>query len=1607
MASILEQQVQSVVGDPRSGTNVPNSNRTYAEILSDPEADERTRQEVVESFRETYIKAPPVREQEVRALEPGDPNIPYYPPEAPTGGLQPGETVNEDGTLNYDPDLEATQSYDIEMNLGSLAGGKMTAAGVFLAGPARPGSPSMTFRLPPGVRPDEIPLHVYEFMVEKAQELASKEYQEASQLDSALKSGAVGFAREAAVALPTILDMPPLIARGVDYLFSPVGTNTWGQDIKQAARAELGLPDNRPRPPSLFLDAYPGLLESLGVFASEHPNTLFSDVPGMVVTDPDRELLPFNEGSKRLLDEVLNNLDMPGALTPQQLTDAQKNATFIGSVLGGSFGTSGAFRLGAKLAVKGMTVADLRQAGVLKKILYSTANSPGVSWVGGNPGRRFVVPGPDGRDILRGSAGAKFLAKDQALAATSAAAMLMTPDEVGPTGKLIAGLTAPLALSSAAGAIRRSAAGRALNAVGGFMEPFTLSGQRTLSQRFLANVAGFKDNEQLVVNLLSDLDNVPRRAGQDELITTPAYFDSVSSNLRQAESDWSTLRQSGVSDADAVAQLSQNAAYGRYFKEVSVFGGAEPTIEGLSKAAIATKLLSDNLYGSMAWLHTGSPIKNEALRAAGERMRRAEEAFKDLSRNFDGNPADARKYIDQTIAELEALARDSMQTHAVDAALFVQLKQRLVDAGGEAALLRNAADDSKVAVAAAQKSLAEMREIEKAFWNDIGATGIQIAPENMALIGDKAAEIILSTPVAQRNQIPPTLYQIAGTDRLLSNSALESMARAAGASSDVPASIIALRGKLAELGARRLELESRPYQSPALGKAQAKLSRLEAELAAIPKGSTIEDATVIGRINRKQVEIAGQRQVIEDLTVDTVNPALTKLTDNIAGQQAKLSSLEESLIPARTGDDELNTIGPNGILDNVDTLDEVLAARGALVTAAARARSRTGGDNAARLANLGQKYIIEDWLQNPEIFGDVGKTAAYEAARAVSIRLNDLYTRSDSMITRFLAQDATRGPKNAPETFLSKIIDDNKVDPNKRPTGSLEDLDAAMVEAKAPFLVRGDDGVLVVDRNAGLTPGLENITWESIRTTNGETVAGTLLREELLNRLALIGFDAKGNFQSGAVQKAVRSWDGVITRVEADFPQFRSELNTLINKGDGLVARSKALETMTKKELDVALATKNLDDIQGAQAAGLISRKAQADHTVAQVFLDNDPNVVAKQLLANPAMLENDIAGILNILDGDDSGRAVAGFKRAFFDQLTSSTLKRPETAGRVSGEAVLDPAAINNILTENETALRRLFSDRLGPPGSNMTTYDMIKLFNDEASAVMAERAGLSAGAKSVEVKSSIRGREMIRNVGRIAGVKVAGMTGGPALVMAGTGARLADNLLAQGNMSNVYALVADAVADPALAKLLLVDEATLTKAGRFNFNKKLAAAVKPYLFFAGRPAEVVRVGIDEQKERDRIQREGGETDVYYDEETDRYVRRPVGKPGGGNMTLEDDWQMGYPGGHFIYEENRVRYGAEQVAPPPQVAPSPPRRVASPLPPAQGPVAASALNKVNPVGPAYAYTQDAPPNASGTAARGAQLFPFDSIFAGLKDGGPVEGEGIMSVRRKPRQMVG
>ena len=1559
MATLLETQVAKVLERPEAlTTNVPNSDRTYHEMLTDDTVGAETRREVVNSFIETFVEVPPITGQEIRAIDPGDPN--YAPPNAPIDDLQPGEYYDREGRISYDSRLEATQSAAFTINIGSLVGGERTAGGTFLPGKPRPNSPTLTFNLPKGMQPSEITQDVWDKMLGYVRDKMPEEYQAAKEYDSLLKTGAIAATREAILGIPALADMPSLVFRGVDYLISPVGTNTLRQDWRAVSRRLAGLPNSRPRPDSPYLEEEPRFFERLGLFyPTEYPHALFQP---SVTIHPDRELAPVHHHFSRLLDETLANMGMPEALTPQQETKAQEITTFLTGIMGGSLTVTGIARAGAQLAVRGMTVAKLQDANVLTKALYSLANSPGVPFAWGGK-RQFTIPG-----------GLVFQAKDQFIAGVSGAAMLSTPDEWGPQGKIIAGLTAPFSLGKIRQGLHALTGGQDLPIVGGLLEAFTSSGQQRLAFRQVAGL--FEGNEPLVVALLNDLDNAPRKQGQSELVSTPAYFNTVAERLRQAESDWTSLRDRGASDADIIAQLSQNPVYGRYFSEIPVFGDKTPTLESLTEARSGMKDVADNLYGAMSWLATGSPIKNEVLRASGERLRRAEGIFRELSEKLAGydragpgggrrvgDPEATSAYVQNALDDLDQLARDAVETHSIDALLYNTLKEKIADPN---ILIGDRISAAQRALEGVNNAFREMREIEKALWNHIGADQISISPENMALIGDKAAEIILNTPVAQRGQIPAFLHLLAGRNRLLSDEALESMAKARGADVEVPTNIRNTRARLDGLRARRAE---------AISMEQDKLVKAEDALREINRQLRNARRRVKNPAQKKQVAALEKKLVAAQEKVDTHKYNIERPTvdKTIAEVEARLAAYEAEVLPTRTDADEIIDLGPNGLLDNVDTLDEVLAARSTLLDEASRARARTGGANSARMANDVQKYIIEDWLQDAQILGDAGASSAYDLARNFSLQLNQKFTRGT--IADFLRSSADRSSKLDPNQFLAKIINENQVKPGTLPTGSVDALDVALVEAKAPFLIRGEDGALVVDPDAALTRGLEDVTWESIRAGGPDSpkLSAQLLREEILNRLALVAFD-NGILNPNTVERSIRSWARPIAKVEESYPGFTAELKGMAEEADQLAIRNKAINKPRRSTLDEALASGDLDDVAGAQSAGILSRHAQKDYTVSSVFLDNDPHVVAAQLLANPSKLQTDIGPILKILDADETGAARAGFQRAMFDELTRKTLGQPETVGRGAGDAVLDPAQINDVLTKNETALRQVFDDIAGwdPDGQSITTYDMLKMFNDEMAIGLAERQGIAQGTRGTPVTLTVRGGEMVRNLGRICGVWAAKWTGGPALVMAGTGGRLAGKIYERGGQEAIFSLVAEALADPYTARLLMMDTARLDKRGKFVFDKRLARAVRPFQFYVGPRTQVVREGIEEQRRLDQIEREGGPFGIIYDPEANEYRRQrrnPEVAPG------------------VIQEEPVVN----------------PPTMASRMPPNRPPVSESTLSSANPLQFAAASPPSGAPNRETLANLDQLGIPLFANKGGLINSGS---KGIMSIGCKPRQIV-
>ena len=1465
----LDIAAELIVGDPRSRQfNAPNSTRTFSELFYDPTLSNEEKSNLVNTFFDSFdsmedlerlsprelLKAAEDRGIRLPEVEAGKSILAGVEPsayaKAPTGiewldkriGIRRRPTTlelaethkeairekvfwrpnyeralnNPSEKIDYNvpvPESERQPQNIVELSVSDIL---RRYSGRSVASPFMESAEKIEIELEPGKTIDDLSQYQWDDLVEKIQESFDAEYitKGTGEREGSFKTWMKGFGREAVLMAPSmVFDIVPLLARGVDYVTSPIGTNTLRQDTAAGIRGLFGLQGDRPRPDDPYMDYEPRLLEKLGVYSTEYPNALFT--PNVEI-EPARVLAPKHHDFGLLLDKTLRNMDMPDLLTPQQETEAQKMAALVGSVMGGSLTAAGAVRAGAKLAFRGMKAEDLLEKGKLQQSLYALANSPGFAVTGKRPSWIPKRLRSDKSYVVKVPGTVPYLAKDAGLAAVAGNTMAIVPEEWGIQGVLSAGLVAPFAAGSAISFAKGLVPGP-VNFVKGLTEPFTPGGQRQIASEMMAILPPIRKNPRLVTTLLSDIDNMPKRAGQDIDLTVPDYFTDIAGRLMKAEKDWDALTELGVSTSEVILQLSRDPSYGRYFKDVSVFGSGLPTKEKLASSRMALQTIADTLTGNMLWLQSGSPIASEVMVTVAERSRRAEALIKKLldEEGFRGEPADVRNYVRTVLDRLSEDASDSMATFAAEGLLYMELRKRLSDIK---AVPESAAENSKVAVKAVQNSLEEMRQIESAFWKAIGADEINVSAEQMSKIGDYAAKIILGTDLAVRGKIPPLMYKLAGKTRLLADDAVETMAAAAG-EPKVPASIINKRARLAELDVRLRGLKE---TDPDYAKTQAKIEEL----------------------------------------------------------QAGVRSLEDQLIPATAADEAL-VLGTDGLLDGAKTVNEVLSARRMLLEAQATARAKPGasGADTSRIANDAQKYIIEDWLQQPGLFGTKDTSPLYQAAREISKLFHDRFTRSDSLLAKFLSRDMTRAPKNAPEDFLRQLVRDNEIDPNKRPTGSLDAFDAALVKAEAPFFVRMDDGTLAIDMDAGLTPNVENITWTRLldpNTSSDVILASSLLREELLNQLALIAFREDGTFNQKIVQQAVRKWDPIIARLERDYPGIRSEMDVLIKDGTKHFERSKALEKPLKSDIDQAVISMDVDDLLGGHQASRYVRQVQKDRSIAEILLDRDPRVLAREWIANPDKFEREIPTALLMLKNDDTGSALKGLRRAFFDELTSKFISDPQQAGR-RAEQVIDFQNIDDFLVKNEKIARQLFNESV--EDFNGTQYDVIKAFNDEALNASKLLRGKDI-AKALQIKVPFKNLEVVRWMGRWAGIHIARATGGPQLIMSGTGGRLAQKLYQSSNTDAIWGFINDHLNDSRKFKNLLVDEATLDKKGRFNFAKELDKDAQPHFYLsAGRPAGAIRGAEEYEKEQEDIKRRGGKTTLQYNPETGVIEERRIQK--------------------------------------------------------------------------------------------------------------------------------
>jgi len=168
-----------------------------------------------------------------------------------------------------------------------------------------------------------------------------------------------------------------------------------------------------------------------------------------------------------------------------------------------------------------------------------------------------------------------------------------------------------------------------------------------------------------------------------------------------------------------------------------------------------------------------------------------------------------------------------------------------------------------------------------------------------------------------------------------------------------------------------------------------------------------------------------------------------------------------------------------------------------------------------------------------------------------------------------------------------------------------------------------------------------------------------------------------------------------------------------------------------------------------------------------------------------------DINKIIKLSARDETGAALKGLQNETTDFMLNKIKTKEITVGGKS-QTVPDVKQLNKFIRDNEEALVALYGD-----DEFKTIQEFQSVLKDIDNAVMA------GGMDNLEVIA--RNNVFVSSVGRILGTKVAAATGGPALVFAGIGGRVANALISKKSAKQIKALLGEAFTDAEFASELL----------------------------------------------------------------------------------------------------------------------------------------------------------------------------------------------------------
>ena len=168
-----------------------------------------------------------------------------------------------------------------------------------------------------------------------------------------------------------------------------------------------------------------------------------------------------------------------------------------------------------------------------------------------------------------------------------------------------------------------------------------------------------------------------------------------------------------------------------------------------------------------------------------------------------------------------------------------------------------------------------------------------------------------------------------------------------------------------------------------------------------------------------------------------------------------------------------------------------------------------------------------------------------------------------------------------------------------------------------------------------------------------------------------------------------------------------------------------------------------------------------------------------------------DINKIIKLSARDETGAALKGLQNETTDFMLNKIKTKEITVGGKS-QTVPDVKQLNKFIRDNEEALVALYGN------------DGFKTIQEFQSVLKnIDNVVMKGGLDDLEVIA--RNNVFVSSVGRILGTKVAAATGGPALVFAGIGGRVANALISKKSAKQIKALVGEAFTDADFAAELL----------------------------------------------------------------------------------------------------------------------------------------------------------------------------------------------------------